>query len=278
MCPPDNRNTNGKAARLMGTRNSRKNLRNQPKGSQAFLFRVFIITLIPVALAGAIFLFLSLYLFLRGTPFLRLKEVTIHGNRTVSADEILAIADFVDHPNILSIDIKTLSRRLGEHPWIEKSMVKRLFPDGIRIVIDERVPVALINLGELYYVDANGVIFDQARDPETTAFPILTGLRREDLEGGGRKTERLLQEALRFLKITHNHKILPYRSISQIHLDRALGLLVYTVGKGTENRMGFDRFDEKFQRLSKIWPAIRSMELSSIDCTIPGRIIIRQKR
>jgi hypothetical protein len=88
----------------------------------------------------------------------------------------------------------------------------------------------------------------------------------------------LLERALHLLKMTHNEKILPYRSISQIHLDRAVGLLVYTTDKGTEIRMGFDSFERKLQRLSKISSVIRSMELSSVDCTVPGRIIVQQKR
>lgn len=250
----------------------------RPKGSQTFLFKVFIITIVLVALAGTTFLFLSLYIFLRGTSFLRLKEVRIEGNNRVSTDEILAIAELGDEPNILSLDIKALNRRLGQHPWIEKSMIRRVFPDGIQMVIQERNPMAVIHLGRLYYVDGNGMIFDQARGREKEAYPILTGIRREDLEKGEKKARMLLEKALHILKMTRDCKILPYRSISQIHLDRAVGLLVYTTDKGTEIRMGFNDFEIKFRRLSQIWPVIRSMELYSIDCTIPEKIIVQQKR
>jgi len=240
--------------------------------------RVFIVTLILVALAGTTFLFLSLYLFLKGSSFLRLKEVKIEGNNRVSTDEIRAITELDDEPNILSLDIKALNRRLGQHPWIEKSMIKRILPHGIHIMIHERKPLALIHLGKFYYVDGKGVILNQALGKEKGAYPILTGLRREDLEKGERKAHMLLQRALDLLKMTQEDRILPYRSISQIHLDRAVGLLVYTTGKGTEIRLGFKDFKRKFERLSKIWPIIRPMELSAIDCTIPEKIIVKQKR
>lgn len=240
--------------------------------------RVFIITLIPVTLAGATFLFLSLYLFLRGASFLCLKEVKIEGNNRISRNEVLTLAGLDDAPNILSLDIKALNRRVGGHPWIEKSTVRRTFPDGIRIVIQERNPMALIHLEGLYYVDETGTIFDRAKGRDKAEYPILTGLRRDDLQSGEKKTSELLQKALHLLKMTHDVKILPYRSISQIHLDRAVGLLVYTTHRGTEFRMGFTDFERKFQHLAKIWPVIQLMELCSIDCTIPGKIIIQQKR
>ncbi len=262
----------------MSPRISRRNIGKRSKGSQTFLLRVFIITLIPVTIAGAIFLSLSAYLFLRGASFLNLKEVEIKGNKRVSTNEILAIAELEDAPNILSLDIRALNRRLGQHPWIEKAMIKRVFPDGIQIVIRERNPMAVIHLGSLYYVDEKGVIFDQAEGDDKADYPILTGIKRENLENGEKKARMLLERALYLLKMTHNEKILPYRSISQIHLDRAVGLLVYTIDKGTEIRMGFDSFERKLQRLSKISSVIRSMELSSIDCTVPGRIIVQQKR
>ena len=263
---------------LMTPKTLTKSLAQRRTGPEKFLMKVFIITLIPVTLAGATFLFLSLYLFLREASFLSLKNITIEGNHRISRDEVLALTGLNDAPNILGLNIRMLNRRLVSHPWIEKSMVKRIFPDGIRIVIDERQPIALIHLGKLYYVDKTGEIFDQATGRDKTAYPILTGLRREDVEEGEKKTYDLLQQALHLLQMTHKVKILPYASISQIHLDRAIGLLVYTTDRGTEFRMGFAGFEEKFQRLLKIWPVIKSMDLRSIDCTIPEKVFVQPVR
>lgn len=247
------------------------------KGYQKLLFRIFVMTLVPVSLAGAIFLFLSLYLFLRGAPFLRLREATIEGNKRISKEEILALTGLTEKPNILTVDIKTLNRNLGHHPWIEKSMIRRVFPDGIRIVIHERVPVALVHLEKLYYIDENRVIFDEVRSGEKSAYPILTGISSEDLERDDRKLNLLLRAALHLLEVSQGNAILSYHSISQIHLDRAVGILVYKIDKGMEFRLGFANFETKLERLSRIWPLIRSMELRSIDCTIPGRIIVQKK-
>lgn len=248
------------------------------KGYQGFLFRVFIITLVLVSLAGTIYLFFSVYFYLQGASFLRLKEVKIEGSHRVSGDEILAVAQLDKEQNILSLDIKALNRRLAEHPWIEKSTIKRVFPDGIHIVIQEREPMAIIHMERFYYVDAKGVIFDQAKGRERAAYPILTGIRREDLEKEDRKARLLLEKALKLLKITQDTKILPYDSISQIHLDKAVGILVYTIDRGMEIRMGFEDFERKIRRLSKIWSIIRAMKLDYIDSSIPGKIIVKQKR
>jgi cell division protein FtsQ len=261
----------------MTRRISGQHYRKGATGSQRFLLKVFLITLIPVILAGTTFLCLSFYLFLKEASFLSLKDVRIEGNRRVPTEVIHDIAELKDEHNILSINIRGLKSRLAQHPWIEKALIKRVFPDGIRIVIRERQPVAVIHLGKLYYVDQNGVVFDQAEGRERGAYPILTGLRKENLETGDRKTRMLLRAALRFLNTTQDNRILSYRSISQIHLDGAVGLLVYTTDRGTEFRMGFGGFQKKLKRLSRIWPDIRTMELSSIDCTVPRKIIVNKR-
>jgi cell division protein FtsQ len=248
------------------------------KGYQGFLLRVFVITLVPITLAGAIFLCLSLRTVLKRASFLRLKEVTLEGNNRVSRSEVLTVARLTDETNTLFVDIGEVSRRLTEHPWIEQSTVKRIFPDGIRIVIRERNPMALVRLERLYYLDEKGKIFDQAKASDETAYPVLTGLCREDLEKRDEKACRLLQTALHLLELTREVKILPYRSISQIHLDQAIGLLVITKDRGIKFHMGFNDFEGKFQRLSQIWRTIQSLEPSRIDCTIPNRIIVQPKR
>jgi cell division protein FtsQ len=250
----------------------------KPKGYQRFLLRVFLITLIPVTLAGTIVLCLSLRMVLKRASFLRLKEITIEGNNRISRSEVLAVAGLGHETNILSVDIGRVNRRLTGHPWIEQSTVKRLLPDGICIVIRERNPLALVRLDRLYYLDEKGKIFDQAKASDETAYPVLTGLCREDLEKREEKACRLLQAALHLLELTRDVKILPYRSISQIHLDQAIGLLVYTKDRGVEFHLGFNDFEGKLQRLSQIWRMIQSPEPSRIDCTIPSRIIVQQKR
>jgi len=255
-----------------------QSLDGKPRGLERFFLRVFVITLIPLTVAGGIFLFLSVYLFLKGAPFLRLEEVRIEGNRRVSRDEILAITGLEGGPNILALDIKGMNRRLGEHPWIERCTIRRELPGTIRIAVREREPIALIHLGRLYYIDANGVVFDEARGRDKAAYPILTGVRREDLEKGEAKTRRLVQAAIHLLEISRRSPVLPYRSISQIHLDRAVGLLVYTMERGIEVRMGFGDFERKLSRLSRVWPTVRSMELCAVECSIPGKIIVQSKR
>ena len=248
------------------------------KGYQGFLLRVFVITLIPITLAGTILLCLSLRMVLKGASFLRLKEITIDGNNRVSRSEVLTITGLTDETNTLFIDIGGVNRRLTGHPWIEQSTVKRIFPDGIHIVIQERNPMALVRLERLYYLDEKGKIFDQAKASDATAYPVVTGLRREDLEKRDERACRLLQTALHFLHLTRKVKFIPYRSISHVHLDRAIGLIVYTKDQDVEFHMGFNDFEGKFKHLSQIWRMIQALEPSHIDCTIPNRIIAQQKR
>jgi cell division protein FtsQ len=263
----------------MTERTSKESADKRRRSSQAVLFRVFVITLIPVTVSGAIFLFLSAYLFLRGAPFLQLRYVDIEGNKHISDKEIISTIELEGEPNILSIDIGTLNEKLAQHPWIERATMRRVFPDGIRIEVLEREPVAVAKFkDEFYFVDRNGVIFDKAIKEDRKKYPLLTGPERESIERGDRKTILLLQRAIDLIEMTRRVKIFRQNAISQIHLDRAVGLYMFMAGKETEIRMGFADFERKFRRLTKIWDTIQSMEIVSIDCTIPDKIIIEQKR
>ena len=63
---------------------------------------------------------------------------------------------------------------------------------------------------------------------------------------------------------------------------KRVALIQKTASADAENyaafRMGFADFEEKFQRLLKIWPVIRSMDLRSIDCTIPEKVFVQPVR
>ena len=69
-------------------------------------------------------------------------------------------------------------------PWVANATVMRLLPNGLRVAITERTPVAYVRQGsQIGLVDASGVLLDMppdvAGDPHYS-FPVLTGLAETD--------------------------------------------------------------------------------------------------
>src|SRR5262249_56318485 len=67
--------------------------------------------------------------------------------------------------------------------------------------VEERAPVALASLGDLYVVDADGAPFKRVSPAEALDLPLLTGLTREQAEKDPAGIAARLREALGVLDV-----------------------------------------------------------------------------
>lgn len=69
---------------------------------------------------------------------------------------------------------------LEEITWVASAAVARVWPDRLRVIVRERVPVAFLRTAAgLALVDAQGVILDRPARANFT-FPVLTGVGERD--------------------------------------------------------------------------------------------------
>jgi len=171
-----------------------------------------------------------------------------------------------------------VAKRLELHPWIEQVKMRKVFPNKIWIQIEERKPIAILQLEEPYYIDTKGVIFSPVGDRDKYNYPFLTGLTRQALEKDPVEAKRLIMKALEFLRIVNKEKVFPPEEISEIHMEKAFGIQYFTKTEGVEVRMGWEHFGEKLRRLSIIWSDLRKRGLSvvSIDCSDLKRMVVKR--
>ena len=77
-----------------------------------------------------------------GAAGLGLNEITISGQKQTSDKQIYAKLDIAGTKSIWMFDAAAARQRIETLPWIDKSSVKRIFPDRLHIEIKERVAVA----------------------------------------------------------------------------------------------------------------------------------------
>jgi len=67
---------------------------------------------------------------------------------------------------------------LEEIPWVESANVMRLLPNKLRVTIQERTPVAFVQLGaKIALIDAHGVVMDMpSTGTKHYSFPVLIGM------------------------------------------------------------------------------------------------------
>src|SRR3972149_55899 len=148
------------------------------------------------------FLFIGhwVYVHLLSDSYFRVREVEVEGGRKIPKETLLSLTVMEGMPNLFSVRLKEVVKRLESHPWIEQVQVRKVFPDKILIQIDERKPMAIVQLDELYYIDTQGEIFSSVGDRDEYNYPYLTGLTRQVLEKDPVRAKRLIAKALEFLR------------------------------------------------------------------------------
>lgn len=226
------------------------------------------------------FLFIShrLYVHLLEDSFFQVKEVEVKGCRKIPEKAVLTLAGLEGMPNLFTVPLKEISKRVEAHPWVEQVNVRKVFPDKILIQVEERRPIAILQLEEPYYIDSKGVIFSQVGDRDEYNFPFLTGLTRQAFDKDPVTAKHLITKALEFLKVAQEEKVPPLDGISEIHMEKTFGIQCFTQTEGVEVRIGWDHFGEKLRRLSVIWSDLqkRGVMATSIDCSDLKRMVVKK--
>lgn len=115
------------------------------------------------------------------------QEVVVEGRqRAPAADIEKAVAVEIGDP-MLTLDLVAIKQRLEEINWVGSAEVYRTLPGTIRICINERVPVALLQeKGKLSLIDKTGKRIEKAAIDEYSYLPVVSG------EGSSEHSYRLV--------------------------------------------------------------------------------------
>jgi cell division protein FtsQ len=106
------------------------------------------------------------------------NDIQVVGNRIVAPTEILAVfAPDLGH-SVFRVPLATRQSELDEIRWVRSATVMRLWPDRIRVRVQERAPIAFaIDDGAVRLVDDQGVLLDLPQDgARHYSFPVIVGL------------------------------------------------------------------------------------------------------
>ena len=97
---------------------------------------------------------------------LAVKQVEVVGTDQIPAETVRAAAGDVVGEQLARLDLTGLEKRVESLAEVRDAEVTRRWPDSIRIEVDERVAIAVVEIGDnLRGLDAEGAVFDHYRQP-----------------------------------------------------------------------------------------------------------------
>jgi len=189
------------------------------------------------------------------------RRVTVLGNRMSNEAQIRTLADIKQGDQLFRVPPEEIAERVRQHPWVDQVEVERVWPDTLTIRVHEYRPLAMINIeGKqqgLYYFGHQGVIFAPVEPLQDIDYPVITGFvppdGSEDVSGLGLGEDAIAEDVHGFLHVAaRGNPILPLQSISEIHVDREKGIIVYLVEHPFPIYVGYGNVEKRYYQLVKL--------------------------
>lgn len=177
-------------------------------------------------------------------------------------------ADF-EH-SIFSVPLEERRRRLLAVDWVDDATVSRIWPDRLVVRIRERNPVAFVFFRSgVLLIDSRGVLLEPPPQAQFT-FPVLSGIREDEIEGQRRERVRCLlrvQEELgtQFQDVSEVNAGDPDNVRAVVQLNHATVELI----------LGYGNFAARYRNFLKHFPEIQrsSPGARTFDLRLDDRIL-----
>lgn len=171
----------------------------------------------------AIFLVILLLLSFLPVPF---GHVSVEGNQRMAVEDVLRVAGVNRPVNILQLSTSDMTRRLSGDLRVANVRIEREFPMGIRIHLEERQPIAVIQSEFGFAVlDNQGFVISEGREIKNTAVPFISGKKLGNILLGDQLGDPVLQKALLYLKSLSPNG---WNQISEVNIANPQQITAYT--------------------------------------------------
>jgi cell division protein FtsQ len=103
-------------------------------------------------------------------------SVAISGRKQMTEPEVLAAAGITDRTSLLFLDVTAARTALEVTPRIARASVRKMYPDELHIIIEEREPFALWQSGgKISVIAADGAVLGSYDERSSPKLPLVVG-------------------------------------------------------------------------------------------------------
>ncbi len=214
---------------------------------------------------------------LKEAPYFQVRKMAFKGCVKVREDELYAQSGITDETNLFALDMKELAANMTKHPWVKKVAVKKQYPDRLIVTVEEREPVAMVNLDRLYYIDEDGEVFKKVVKGDNTYYPVITGVSEYEAFSKRADDKKLIMKAISLIDMLQLRDDFTDKDISEINISEIDGLVLYTYRGALPVKVGHDISNKAFDRLVRVFKELDKMGVHSkfIDIDYDKRVVVR---
>lgn len=207
-----------------------------------------------------------------------IKHIEISGNELLSDKEILKQGNLDYKECIWHVNLIQFEKGLERNPFVADVQIKRLFPNSIHIIIQEKQPLALLNFkGKFHCIDQEGLVLP-SRPGRLYDLPVISGAFEGSIALGSYVSGKHVWSGLQFLQMVIKDRPRLYTEISEIVVGKSKGLILYTrqgaipVLMGKENQKRKIRYLEAI--LSELDQSKTFTNVKYIDIRFQGQVVL----
>ncbi|MCD6170264.1 MAG: FtsQ-type POTRA domain-containing protein [Candidatus Latescibacteria bacterium] len=230
-----------------------------------------LIFLVCIAL-GLRIIFGQIRSLLESTTLFQVAEIRVDGFHLLDRKRVVELSRLTKGESIFEIDLARTARRVVKDPMIKKVTVSRILPGKIVIRIEERKPIALINLDRLYGVDQEATLL-----PYLASFPsvpIITGVNVPSYKVAERVSSPQLYQAIELLEQIGRLAPSLLGEVSEVNIGGSP--VLFLVNGGTRVRLKQENFPQQILCLEAILERLKFCEIYPryIDLRFDGQVVV----
>jgi cell division protein FtsQ len=124
------------------------------------------------------------------SPRLVIKNISVESDLALSGEDVLALVGLSGKVYFFSLNAGEIREKLEAYPLIKRAVVEKQFPDGLKISIFGRLPLALAiaegagGVSVPLALDDEGVVFQIGSSITDYDLPVISGLKFSQIRVG----------------------------------------------------------------------------------------------
>jgi cell division septal protein FtsQ len=211
---------------------------------------------------------------------LKVQHVVVSGTRLLPAVDVYGWAKVPMKSALFGINLSEIYGKIVAQPFVKSVAVYRQLPDAVHIHINEREPIATLNIGQLFFIDDEGVLLPYCHTAVKLDVPVINGIGGVDhVQVGEVAASNEVFQAIEILKTAREVDTAIYRLISEVNMNGGGDITLYSVDGGVPITLGRGDIGKKLVTLRAFLGNILKNEdpkkLRSIDLRFDEEVVVR---